>query len=384
MIINIASFGGRSHLLDLARELEKFGHTVRFYSYVPTRRAMKFGLKKECSYSILWFTWPFLVLFKLFGYGKWREDLYNYCCDLFLAFYMKPCDLFIGQSPMHKFSICRAKKKFQAMTILERGISHVLYQEKVLKSIPATRNAMSSLHVKRDLMGYQYPDYISVGSEHVRQTFLQYGYPDGKIFVNNYGANLSFFHPTMLPMEGEQVFDVLMVGQWCYRKGCDLVVEAVKELNVNLLHVGTITDMDFPKDTHFTHIDSRPENELIAYYQRSRIFVMPSRDEGLALVQAQALACGLPLVCSAYSGGIDLRKALSSPNYVIEMKNYSAAALVAGIREALLISHSQDGKLRDIMSEKDSLSFTAYGKRYNDFIVSLAAKKNGFNKLTNQ
>ena len=52
MIINIASFGGRTHMLDTARELEKFGHIVRFYSYVPTKRAMKFGLKKECSYSL--------------------------------------------------------------------------------------------------------------------------------------------------------------------------------------------------------------------------------------------------------------------------------------------------------------------------------------------
>jgi UDP:flavonoid glycosyltransferase YjiC (YdhE family) len=40
MKINIASFGGRSHLLDTARELEKFGHEVRFYSYVPSKRAI--------------------------------------------------------------------------------------------------------------------------------------------------------------------------------------------------------------------------------------------------------------------------------------------------------------------------------------------------------
>lgn len=45
MRINIGSFGGRAHMLDLARELEKMGHNVKFYSYVPTSFAMKFGLK---------------------------------------------------------------------------------------------------------------------------------------------------------------------------------------------------------------------------------------------------------------------------------------------------------------------------------------------------
>ncbi len=51
MIINIAA-SGRFHICDLARELEKQGHTVRFYSYVPTKRLQTFGLKKKCSYSL--------------------------------------------------------------------------------------------------------------------------------------------------------------------------------------------------------------------------------------------------------------------------------------------------------------------------------------------
>lgn len=51
MVINIASFGGRTHMLDTARELARHGHTVRFYSYVPTKRAVRYGLPKECSFS---------------------------------------------------------------------------------------------------------------------------------------------------------------------------------------------------------------------------------------------------------------------------------------------------------------------------------------------
>jgi len=36
------------------------------------------------------------------------------------------------------------------------------------------------------------------------------------------------------------------------------------------------------------------------------VFVMASIEEGLAMVQVQALACGLPLICTTNTGGEDL------------------------------------------------------------------------------
>lgn len=39
---------------------------------------------------------------------------------------------------------------------------------------------------------------------------------------------------------------------------------------------------------------------------RSHVLVLPSIEEGLALVQAQAMACGCPVLCSEATGGEDL------------------------------------------------------------------------------
>jgi glycosyltransferase involved in cell wall biosynthesis len=39
---------------------------------------------------------------------------------------------------------------------------------------------------------------------------------------------------------------------------------------------------------------------------RSHVLALPSIEEGLALVQAQAMACGCPVVCSTNTGGEDL------------------------------------------------------------------------------
>ncbi|MFC0346063.1 glycosyltransferase family 4 protein [Epilithonimonas hispanica] len=372
MIINVASFGGRTHMLDLARELEKCGHTVRFYSYVRTRRSMEFGLKKECSYSLFGFAIPFLILFKFFGHGRWREDLYNFCCDWMLSWYMKPCDIFIGQSPMHIKSIKAAKKRFGAITILERGISHVDHQAKVLQSIPSSAKNMSRLHIKRDLKGYIYPDFISVGSDHVNQTFLERGFESERIFVNNYGVNLKSFYPTSL--SNENPYDLILVGQWSYRKGCDLILEVVKRMNLRFLHVGPLVDLDFPtNDKCFTHIDPVNEKQLVKYYQQAKVFVLPSRDEGLALVQPQALACGLPLVCSAYSGGRDLKKFIIDENFIQEMDKYDVDSLEEKITLALILANNQKG-LRNIMQSTESLSFKAYGDRYNDFLKKITKK----------
>jgi glycosyltransferase involved in cell wall biosynthesis len=53
-------------------------------------------------------------------------------------------------------------------------------------------------------------------------------------------------------------------------------------------------------------LGSVPQPELAALMSRSHVLALPSIEEGLALVQAQAMACGCPVLCSTNSGGEDL------------------------------------------------------------------------------
>lgn len=366
MIINVASFGGRTHMLDTARELEKFGHTVRFYSYVPTKRAIKYGLKRECSYSLFWFAIPFLALFKLVGFKLWNLHIYHYVFDHFTAWYMKPCDIFIGQSPMHIYSLKQAKKRFNAITILERGTSHVLEQVAILSANPALNgeSAMRNKYIKPDLEGYRHADYISVGATHVLHSFTKHGFQKEKIFVNNYGYDISEFEPTTLMGD----YDILFVGQWGYRKGADLLTEVCKQKKYKLLHVGAIADVPFPTDIpSMKHVDSVDQKQLIEHYRQAKIFVLPSREEGLALVQAQAMSCGLPIVCSRKSGGIDLRKYTVSDDWIIELNELTVTCLIQGIEKALQMSATQTGK-RNYTKKEVTNSWEDYGERYNLFL----------------
>ena len=53
----------------------------------------------------------------------------------------------------------------------------------------------------------------------------------------------------------------------------------------------------------FGHV---PQEALRQHYVQCDVFVMASVQEGLSLVILQALACGLPVICTTNSGGEDV------------------------------------------------------------------------------
>ena len=128
------------------------------------------------------------MIFRIFGFKVWTQHFYSIVFDVFTAYYMKPCEVFIGQSPMHVYCLKYAKRKYNAITILERGTSHVLDFIDNIKDNPALKNKplFKKVHILRDLSGYKFADYISVGSNHVLKSFIENGVSEKKIFVNNY------------------------------------------------------------------------------------------------------------------------------------------------------------------------------------------------------
>jgi glycosyltransferase involved in cell wall biosynthesis len=123
-----------------------------------------------------------------------------------------------------------------------------------------------------------------------------------------------------------------------------------------------------------THIDSVDQKELIKYYEKAKVFVLPSREEGLAMVQMQALVCGLPIVCSKDTGGRDLKKFLSDEKWVIEMESFDLEALHNSIEKGLEISAQQKG-IRDQSKEiAQKLDWKSYGNRYQENIKTAIFK----------
>ncbi len=371
--INVCS-AGRFHLLDLARELDANGFDVKFYSFITTKRAEKYGLPRGCNSSLLIQLFPFVILERiLFKRSQWARRLRKLAQDLITGIFMRKCDVIIALSGNYVYTIRKAKRN-GSIIILERGSKHILEQKKILEDINLNGNIdyVPENDVKREFIGYDIADYISIPSQHVKESFLKYDFPEDKIFINPYGVDIRMFR--YIPDVAKK-YDVIMVGTWCYRKGCDLLIEALSDTKITLLHVGAVGDLEFPDKNNFTHVDPVDQCELVNYYNLAKVFALVSREEGLAVVQGQAMACGMPIVCTNDTGGADLRDLLFDRKWVVVIPETNSTEILRGIKRCLELYEELTPGYNYIENAKDNITWDAYGKRYSNFIYDITRNK---------
>jgi starch synthase len=355
--------GGRFHVLDLARELHALGHDVMFYSYLPRRRASSFGLPAICQVSLFPVMAPILAA-ERFAPGRLQRSMSHArmrMLDRLVAQLLRPCDVLVAMSGLFLATLQAAKRKYSATVILERGSRHILSQDRILRDMPGGRG-VDTFSIPRELAGYDIADFVSVPSRQVAESFVELGFPDRKLLINPYGCDLSMFPPTL--RTGSPQRTILFVGLWSLEKGCDVLLRAWRMFDgVRLVHVGPVGDLPLPSASGFMHIEPVPQHRLSQYYAEADVFVLPSRQDGFGLVQAQALASGLPVVCTTHTGGRDIRELLRCGDAILTVPPGSAEMLSRAIAHALeRIQHTAPRKLVD---DLQPLSWRAYGERYD-------------------
>ncbi|MDE1190593.1 MAG: glycosyltransferase family 4 protein [Arachidicoccus sp.] len=362
----------RFHLLDLAKTLALQGHDVKFYSYLSAKRQQKFGLEKKNTKSLLVIMSPLLFLVKFSKRAHWAIRMQNLVLDYYMSFFIPRCDVYIALGTVYYKSFKAAKSKYNALTILEWGSKHIIEENKKITE-NSDKHSFKKWIIDRSIKGYNCVDKISIASEHVLESFLLHGYKLENFIINPYGVDLHSFHSTVLKKDP---FDIIFVGGWSYRKGCDIIVNVLKDGPYTFLHVGSIVDLTFPALSNFTHVDSVNQLNLINYYSKARIFILLSRTEGLAMVQAQAIACGLPVVCTKNTGGRDLRNLLTDKKWIIETKDNTKEEIINCINDALKIAKTQQGERNYAHDDIENMSWEAYGKRYSDILNNLKEFRN--------
>ena len=192
----------------------------------------------------------------------------------------------------------------------DRGSWHILEQRRALDAeserIGAPRERFDSFMVERELREYQLADRILVPSEAARQSFLRQGVNSEKLIKLPYGVDISAFSPPAQPPPPGRIISVGTLG---LRKGQYHLLEAFRMLHTrqaNLTLVGPIRpgwDRRLKLDQPGINTTGRLSRaKVIEELHQASVFILPSVEEGLALVIAQAMACGLPVIATKATG----------------------------------------------------------------------------------
>ena len=363
---------GRFHVLDLARELHNLGHHVRFYSYVPRARALRFGLPGECHVSLL----PVVLLGVAWEQiaprvmPRLRERILYALLNHAVMMRLRPCDVFICMSGIYLEAARFAKGWYGAAIWLHRGSRHILSQDEILAAVPGAERP-SPFAIRRELEGYGLADRIVIQAGHVEESFRRDPAAHAKLFRNPTGTSLSMF-PLRCKKPPLEFFTLIYVGSWSLRKGCDVLAEAIRRMDgVQLKHVGAIGDCAFPlADPRFTHLDPVLQPDLTRFYAEADLFVLASREEGLSAVLIQALASGLPIVCTEHTGGADLAHTPALAASITIVPHDDVGALVGAIRKWRDRWLRQERLPELEETDRKTLSWAAYARRYSDELLA--------------
>ena len=305
---------GRFHMFDLARQIQRLGHLNCLYTGYPRWKVD--GLPQEKVKTFPWLMGPATLLGRWGFYGMQRQ-LNRWVIESFdhwMAKRVLPCDVMHCLSSFGLATHRLAKKRYGALTVCDRGSAHIVYQDEILAEecahwgVPYQR--IDPRIVERELQEYDECDYILLPSGFTYRTFLQKGVPETKLAKIPYGVDMTLFRP--IPKE-DDVFRVLYVGTLSLRKGLPYLLEAIASLklpNFELWLIGSALPEVLPflakYEGQYRYLGSLPRTALYKYYSQGSVFLLPSIEDGFALVQAQAMACGLPVIATTHSGAEDL------------------------------------------------------------------------------
>ncbi len=312
--IGIASHT-RFHMFDLALQMVRLGQQVSLYTAYPKSR-LEEPLRPTAATNPL----PILLCRALNAIsspaGALRRDA-RYLRD-FGAWVEKKvdgCDIFNALSGIGLPGGRRVQKE-GGRWFCNTGSCHFLFHRSIITEefaiwgVPPPCES-PAWALDRVLEEYQEADRIVVPSEFARRTFIAQGVRAEKIAKIPYGVDLSMFRPK--PRRDEK-FRVLFVGQISIRKGIGYLIEAVRPLvegkKIELWLAGALLpdsrELLRKYSGLFNYKGVIPRIRLSEIYSQASVLVHPSVQEGLALVQAQAMACGVPVIATPNAGSEDL------------------------------------------------------------------------------
>jgi glycosyltransferase involved in cell wall biosynthesis len=315
--MNVSVFTiGRFQHFDLGRQILRLKHRLSLFTSNPRSRVDRELLPFTRTHPL--FRIPFAVGGRL-GFAShlyWLDEMLLKDLANWLERSLDPewMDVFHGLDGTGPKAGRRVRETGK-LWICDRGCSHILTQRDLLveehNEWHMAPPKFSEDRLERCVAEYEEAHAITVPSQFSMRSFLQHGIPAERVFVCPYGVDLSEFRPGI---KRDDVFRVIHVGQINVRKGVGHLLQAVEPLvtkrKCELWLVGEIhPSMRRLLDEYkgiFEYKGVVPRKELWQLYSQASVLVLASVEEGLALVQAQAMACGVPVIATTNTGAEDL------------------------------------------------------------------------------
>ena len=314
----------RSHHYPYAKSIHDLNHLYAFvsgFSRLSPRSSLREiddKLKRHDFFQTLYLTSlranaPQSLIGLLNSLSNRRLDEVSYK-------WAKESDVFIFYRTQGLRSTTRLHQEGSStLCVMEEVNSHVEYANQILLS-EYQRLGYREIY-RRDidydlrLKTYEQADCILCPSKFVEQSFLSKGFSADRLIKVNFGFPPIARDVLEYNKTKNGVFRLLYVGQLHYRKGLHYAIEAFRKLRhpkKEFIIVGpktTFTGLEktrIPDGVYFT--GPLKGEELQNQYRKANVFVLPSLEEGLALVQGEALSSGLPLIITHNTGGEDIIK----------------------------------------------------------------------------
>ena len=310
----VVSSLGRFWAVDLALQLQTRGSLTRLYTAHPWWR-----IEPELRAATATFPW-FFGATRLLARRLPRPAVVELefasitTFDRWTAGRLQPCDVFVHLSSVGRNSAARAHR-LGARVVCDRGSTHIEVQDQILRDEHDRHGiryrGIDRRLIERELEEYARADAIAVPSTFARRSFVARGVAAAKVHVLPFGVDLSMFR--RCPREDTR-FRLIFVGAYSLRKGIGYLFDAARPLVkrglIELWLVGDKTDetQDLLGRNRDIFVDHGLQNRgrLSWYFCQADALVLPSIEEGLALVQAQAMACGVPVIATTNTGAEDL------------------------------------------------------------------------------
>jgi glycosyltransferase involved in cell wall biosynthesis len=221
--------------------------------------------------------------------------------------------------PLGALETLRTASRLGIPTVLERPNAHTGFAMDVVQKEcdrlgvtlpPGHEHAYNAEKLRKEEEEYRLATRLLCPSEFVVTTFLEKGYSREQLARHIYGYDEKVYYPSNEPRDSERGLTMLFVGVCAVRKGVHYALEAW--LQSPACHKGTFLIAGEFLPAYAAKIAPMLEHRSVRVLghrkdvpelmRKSDILVLPSIEEGSALVTSEARGCGCVLLVSDAAG----------------------------------------------------------------------------------